>query len=142
MEADMQNGSLTEDQRLLLLEQLETSITSLRQELASRLMALGSTRARALAHHLLYEERDVRDIVGTELDGREYDCWISRATELENALADFQTGEYGWCEQCSSPIRFQKLRSQPAARQCDGCDAISSKPGLRRAGQRWSYQLG
>src|SRR5437588_11983734 len=39
-------------------------------------------------------------------------------SEVENALAKFESGSYGGCESCGQPIAPARLEANPAARPC------------------------
>jgi DnaK suppressor protein len=41
--------------------------------------------------------------------------------EVEHALAKFESGRYGLCEQCERPIPPARLEAKPAARFCIDC---------------------
>jgi DnaK suppressor protein len=41
--------------------------------------------------------------------------------EVEHALAKFEAGDYGTCENCGQPIAPARLEAQPAARFCINC---------------------
>lgn len=41
--------------------------------------------------------------------------------EVENALAKFEAGTYGVCENCGQPISPARLEAKPAARRCIDC---------------------
>jgi RNA polymerase-binding transcription factor DksA len=42
-------------------------------------------------------------------------------SEVENALAKFEAGTYGTCENCGDPIVPARLEAKPAARFCMNC---------------------
>lgn len=41
--------------------------------------------------------------------------------DVEHALAKFDQGSYGQCEQCGQPIAPARLEAKPAARLCINC---------------------
>jgi RNA polymerase-binding transcription factor DksA len=41
--------------------------------------------------------------------------------EVEHALAKFDAGNYGLCENCGQPIAPARLEAKPAARLCINC---------------------
>jgi len=43
--------------------------------------------------------------------------------EVESALAKFETGEYGKCEQCGKEIESHRLEARPQAKLCITCKA-------------------
>jgi DnaK suppressor protein len=46
---------------------------------------------------------------------------------LRHALAKFDDGSYGACEQCGNPIGFSRLQARPEARLCIGCQTRAEK---------------
>jgi DnaK suppressor protein len=40
---------------------------------------------------------------------------------VRHALAKFDDGSYGQCEECGNPIGFSRLQARPEARLCIGC---------------------
>ena len=46
---------------------------------------------------------------------------VETLTEVEEALAKFDSGTYGVCEQCGDPIPEARLEAKPAARLCINC---------------------
>ncbi|WP_426176354.1 TraR/DksA family transcriptional regulator [Massilia sp. TWR1-2-2] len=50
---------------------------------------------------------------------------------LKRALARFDDGSYGECEECGKPIGFSRLQARPEARLCISCQTRAEK---RRAG--------
>jgi DnaK suppressor protein len=40
-----------------------------------------------------------------------------------------QAGEYGWCEDCGSPIGYARLSAAPAASRCVTCQGARERPG-------------
>lgn len=52
------------------------------------------------------------------------------ATQLRSvryALAKFDDGSYGQCEQCGNPIGFSRLQARPEARLCIACQSRAEK---------------
>jgi DnaK suppressor protein len=52
------------------------------------------------------------------------------ATQLRSvryALARFDDGSYGECEQCGNPIGFSRLQARPEARLCIACQTRAEK---------------
>ncbi|MES2150186.1 MAG: TraR/DksA family transcriptional regulator [Pseudomonadota bacterium] len=46
---------------------------------------------------------------------------------LKRALARFDDGSYGQCEECGNPIGFSRLQARPEARLCIACQTRSEK---------------
>ena len=50
---------------------------------------------------------------------------------IRQALAKFDDGSYGECEECGNPIGFSRLQARPEARLCIACQTRAEK---RKAG--------
>ncbi|MDB5917070.1 MAG: TraR/DksA family transcriptional regulator [Massilia sp.] len=46
---------------------------------------------------------------------------------LKHALAKFDDGSYGECEECGNPIGFSRLQARPEARLCITCQTRAEK---------------
>jgi DnaK suppressor protein len=46
---------------------------------------------------------------------------------LRHALAKFDDGSYGECEECGNPIGFSRLQARPEARRCITCQTRAEK---------------
>jgi DnaK suppressor protein len=46
---------------------------------------------------------------------------------LRRALAKFDDGSYGECEECGNPIGFSRLQARPEARLCINCQTRAEK---------------
>jgi DnaK suppressor protein len=46
---------------------------------------------------------------------------------VRHALAKFDDGSYGECEECGSPIGFSRLQARPEARLCIGCQTRAER---------------
>ena len=46
---------------------------------------------------------------------------------VRHALAKFDDGRYGECEECGNPIGFSRLQARPEARLCIGCQTRAEK---------------
>ncbi len=51
----------------------------------------------------------------------------ARMQLLRHALAKFDDGSYGLCEECGSDIGFSRLQARPEARLCIGCQTRLEK---------------
>jgi RNA polymerase-binding protein DksA len=78
------------------------------------LQAMGEERESEWAESAV-EERQRHLLVN--LDGRERES----LGEIEAALQRINDGSYGRCEQCQSPIAFERLQVVPTARFCTVC---------------------
>lgn len=46
---------------------------------------------------------------------------------LKHALAKFDDGSYGECEECGNPIGFSRLQARPEARLCIACQTRAER---------------
>jgi len=46
---------------------------------------------------------------------------------IRHALAKFDNGSYGECEECGNPIGFSRLQARPEARLCIACQTRAEK---------------
>jgi DnaK suppressor protein len=46
---------------------------------------------------------------------------------IKHALAKFDDGSYGECEECGQPIGFSRLQARPEARLCIACQTRAEK---------------
>ena len=46
---------------------------------------------------------------------------------IKHALAKFDDGSYGECEECGNPIGFSRLQARPEARLCITCQTRAEK---------------
>ncbi|XYJ09162.1 TraR/DksA family transcriptional regulator [Telluria sp. B2] len=46
---------------------------------------------------------------------------------LRHALAKFEDGSYGMCEECGNDIGYSRLQARPEARLCIGCQTRAEK---------------
>ena len=51
----------------------------------------------------------------------------ARMQVLRHALAKFDDGSYGLCEECGADIGFSRLQARPEARLCIACQTRSEK---------------
>jgi DnaK suppressor protein len=52
---------------------------------------------------------------------------LYQLAEVDNALAKFDKGNYGVCENCGQPIGLDRLEALPQATLCMNCKAIQAK---------------
>ena len=51
----------------------------------------------------------------------------SQLRMIKHALAKFEDGSYGECEECGNPIGFSRLQARPEARLCITCQTRAEK---------------
>ena len=49
------------------------------------------------------------------------------AKKIDKALKKFEKNEYGLCQECSGPIRFERLLARPTAEMCILCKEEAEK---------------
>ncbi len=59
-----------------------------------------------------------------------------RLDRVNRALAKFEDGTYGYCENCGKPIDFARLKALPDARFCLHCQREREVMGGRNLGPR------
>ena len=59
-----------------------------------------------------------------------------RLQRIERALAKFEAGTYGFCENCGESIDFARLKAMPDARFCLHCQRLSETAAGRNLGPR------
>ena len=52
---------------------------------------------------------------------------LGQLAEVDNALAKFDRGNYGICENCGQPIGLDRLEALPQAMLCMNCKAAQAK---------------
>jgi len=61
------------------------------------------------------------------LEDLQEQCDIDELAQVESALRRLDAGTYGNCADCSNPIPLQRLRVQPAAQRCAGCQLVAER---------------
>ena len=52
---------------------------------------------------------------------------VAQLRMIKHALAKFEDGSYGECEECGNPIGFSRLQARPEARLCIACQTRVEK---------------
>jgi DnaK suppressor protein len=72
--------------------------------------------------------------VGKELSFQVMSRRSSELKKINDAIARLESGEYGVCEECGNPIRFERLRALPFAQLCRRCQQDSELKEKEREG--------
>ncbi len=64
------------------------------------------------------------------------------AKKIDKALKKFEKNEYGLCQECAGPIRFERLVARPTAEMCIMCKEESEKDESNNFFGRQSKSLG
>jgi DnaK suppressor protein len=107
---------------------LKTMLEQRRAELATQ-----GDPAHAGAHELAVEEVEtspadkatVRLLNDLALEAAGHNA--AQMLVLKRALAKFDDGSYGECEECGNPIGFSRLQARPEARLCIVCQTRAEK---------------
>lgn len=116
------------------------SMTSLTEEQLSEITALLLERKRAIEEELrrnlarvleesvedttvvnMEEGGETRVDVGKETDLQVMSMRTQELKQINEALMRIEMREYGLCEECGSPIRFERLKIMPFAQLCRSC---------------------
>lgn len=62
--------------------------------------------------------------------------------KLERALKKIEDGEYGICEDCNAPIKYQRLAARPTAELCIDCKEEAERDELSNVLSKQSKSLG
>jgi RNA polymerase-binding protein DksA len=93
----------------------------LRGEVEQRLLEAEGDRYQDIAHRVRDAgEASVADLI----KGLEFERIETGSRELEaveHALAKFENGQYGICEDCGRRIEVERLRAEPTAPRCLEC---------------------
>ena len=74
----------------------------------------------------------IRSGLDREIVLRQLDRQARSVHEVQTALAKFDDGSYGVCEQCEEPISAKRLDAVPWARLCVACQSMAeARPGER-----------
>lgn len=119
----------------------QTHLTSLRDSLNFRLAELrAEVRAAqqaqlgsggAGAHEVADHKDEAAEQQLEELDDAQAQRDIEELAQVEAALKRLDAGTYGNCATCGEPIPMSRLRVQPAAPRCAGCQAAWEKRQAR-----------
>ena len=52
---------------------------------------------------------------------------VAQMGTIKRALAKFDDGSYGECEECGNPIGFSRLQARPEARLCIACQTRAER---------------
>jgi DnaK suppressor protein len=71
------------------------------------------------------DKATVRLLNDLALEATEHNA--AQLRSLRYALAKFDDGSYGECEECGNPIGFSRLQARPEARLCIACQTRAEK---------------
>lgn len=105
----------------------QDQLALLHSMLEQRLSAIADSTERVSGHELAVEEVEtspadkatVRLLNDLALEAAGHNA--AQMGVIKHALAKFNDGSYGECEECGNPIGFSRLQARPEARLCIGC---------------------
>jgi RNA polymerase-binding protein DksA len=119
----------------------QTHLTSLRGLLNFRLAELRAEVRAAQQARLKSGEADSHDVADRKDDAMQQQFEgvddakeqrdIDELAQVESALKRLDSGAYGNCSDCGEPIPLQRLRVQPAALRCAGCQGALEQAHVR-----------
>jgi DnaK suppressor protein len=114
---------LTLEQRESLHRKLSSRAAVLREEIAAALRPSRSPEAIGFANHL--DEIDDQAVADLEssIEIAEAKRDVRELQRVENALLRLRTLDYGVCADCGATIPYSRLRAEPTATRCIGCQA-------------------
>lgn len=77
-------------------------------------------------------EEAVRDLL-TDVNATLYHRHIGELRDIDEARRRMREGSYGFCIDCGEAIAFERLRAQPAAARCIGCQEQHDRIYAHRA---------
>jgi DnaK suppressor protein len=89
------------------------------------------------------EEGDESHVdVGKEMSFQFMSRRSSELRQIKDALVRIDSGEYGICDECENPIRFERLKILPFAQLCRSCQQDSERKERERgSGARGPFRL-
>ncbi len=118
-------------------------MNGLEQGQLALLKSMLEQRLTALSGHALADHPGARDLAVQEVETSPADKATVRLLNdlaleaaghnaaqmliLKRALAKFDDGSYGECEECGNPIGFSRLQARPEARLCITCQTRAEK---------------
>lgn len=102
-----------------LREQILQRIAQLKDEIAGKTDEVKGL-SRFLGDHLDSEEQALDDALA-DVDSAEIQRDLTELRDARRALAQIDSGTYGICARCSEPIPVARLKAQPLASYCIGC---------------------
>lgn len=120
------------DQQLLeSRKRLQERFVHLREELRLALLKSDNEHYIDLAGRVHdIEDESVADLL-VDLNLAGIDRQIRELREIDAALLQIATGNYGVCEDCDEPIEQRRLEAYPTAKRCHRCQEIYEKTHIQ-----------
>jgi DnaK suppressor protein len=114
---------LSQDQRVVLTELLQSRLAEFERVRASQLQGL--TQAESARQTLLQDADDARQRSGEhEVEGIVLDIDSGEFNEIRDALQRIHGASYGLCIDCQAAIPFARLLVEPQALRCAACQTL------------------
>lgn len=113
--------SLTEEQLAQIVTLLQDRRRAIEEELRKNLTRALEEGGEETTVVNVEEGDESRVDVGKETDFQVMSMRSKELKQIKEALSKIESGEYGFCEECGSPIRFERLKAMPFAQLCRAC---------------------
>jgi RNA polymerase-binding transcription factor DksA len=122
-------SQLSQDQRIVLADLLQSQLAGLEQTRASQLQ--GQMQVESARQTLLQDADDASQRAGEhEVEGIVSDIDSGEFNEIRNALQRIHGDGYGICVDCHVAIPFERLLLEPQALRCVSCEAHHERQPL------------
>ncbi len=112
---------LTEDQLAEITNILLERKRAIEEELRRNLSRVLEEEGEDTTVVNVEEGGESRVDVGKEMDFQVMSMRSQELRQINEALMRIEMREYGLCEECGSPIRFERLKVMPFAQLCRSC---------------------
>jgi RNA polymerase-binding protein DksA len=110
------------------IAQMKTSLTGLKKEIVSNLMA-GSKDFKEIMEGM--DSKDLADVASDDIDRKLIEALgsqeLKRLRLIDSALTRIQQGKYGLCMKCGKRIPRERLEAIPYALMCIDCKTADER---------------
>ena len=122
-------------------DKLEALKASMRSRAAQLRDEIRQTLVKSDLEHYVQIADDVRDLedesfadLMVDVNLAEIDRDLEELRLIEAAMARINEGSYGNCEDCDTPIEFERLSAAPFASRCFDCQSSFERNHFQRVG--------
>jgi len=122
-------------------DKLEALKASMRSRAAQLRDEIRQTLVKSDLEHYVQIADDVRDLedesfadLMVDVNLAEIDRDLEELRLIEAAMARINEGSYGNCEDCDTPIEFERLSAAPFASRCFDCQSSFERNHFQRMG--------
>jgi RNA polymerase-binding transcription factor DksA len=122
-------SELSREQRAVLAGLLQSRKEVMESQSASHLHGL--SQAESARQILLQDSNDATQQAGQhEVEGSLSDIDSEEFDAIRSALGRIDGAGYGLCIDCQSRIPFERLRAEPQALRCVGCETLHERKAM------------